>query len=103
MFDANMRYIKKDVEFIAEILSVSDRLKGVSLLPRDVVLCVMLNDDCENPSIKIKLPSGEFMVLNHRDDYLKNWFVYAGLPNGKGFICEKVKKKALNAMSGKWQ
>ncbi len=101
MFDANMRYLPKDLEFFAEFRGVDDShpLKLYSEI-HNVILCKMLSDDHENPTVRFFVDE-EYFDLSDEDCGLKTWLVYAGCKDGKGFINNKIKNEAMKMLESK--
>lgn len=102
MFDANMRYIGSGNRFFAELTSLDEEDKtGHGLRRHDVVLCYMVTQGHENPTV-IMMVDGKHLPVSCNDSG-HSWFVYAGRPNGSGFIHKKVKAKALKILGGDWE
>lgn len=102
MFDANMRYIRSGNRFFAELTSLDKEDKTKHGLKRhDVVLCYMVTESHENPTVIMMVNGDHVEVSSDASGY--SWFVYAGRPNGNGFIERKVKLKALNILGGDWE
>ena len=102
MFDANMRYIRSGQRFFAELTSLDEEDKtGHGLNSHDVVLCYMVTQGHENPTV-IMMIGGLYVPVSCSSSGF-SWFVYAGRPNGGGFIEKKVKAKALKLLGGEWE
>ncbi len=102
MFDANMRYIKSGSRFFAELISQDEKdSSGHGLKRNDVVSCYMTTDSHENPTV-IMMTKGDHIAVSCAESKF-SWFVYAGRPNGTGFIHEKVKVKAKAILGGEWE
>ena len=97
MFDANMRYLPKGKVFFVEVYAVSVALKDMGLKSGDVILCTMLADDHENPSIEAAV-NGALITISNDTDFMDNWFVYAGNKDGSGFIDAKVRDRAMASL-----
>jgi hypothetical protein len=101
MFDANMRYIKSGNRFFAELNSLDEDDKtDHGLSSGDVVLCYMVTAGHKNPTVIMMTEGKHIPVSCNTSRY--SWFVYAGSPDGSGFIDDKVKAKALKIMKGEW-
>ena len=100
MFDANAAYIQKGVEFFVDIYSVSDRIKAKGINRGDLILCKMLNDDNKSPCVDMMI-NGKYVTVcaNGSEEYMSNWFVYAGTKELTGFICDVTKNKARQFLS----
>jgi hypothetical protein len=97
MFDANARYIKKGNKFFVDIHRVGTKFKEKGINQGDLIYCHMLNQSNENPCVDM-LVNGRMITVSETDECSENWFVYAGRPDGKGFICDKTKLKAMHQM-----
>lgn len=104
MFDANMRYKPKDTVFIAKVKWTSARHPLRHAL-FSVFLCQVLVGNPENPVIRFYLPNGKHVDLSDYKSGRGSWIVFAGYPDGTGFIDAEVKaetQRMLSAM-GDWQ
>ncbi|WAX23046.1 hypothetical protein pA_gene0005 [Vibrio phage 13VT501A] len=109
MFNANAAYIKEGELFFAEIHSVDEQLKSAGIEVGDIVLCQHVEKSTESPIENLvsniwaskEADSFEWTYDQSSDDW--SWMVYSGRPNGKGFINEKWKAKALEFLGGSWQ
>lgn len=98
MFDANMRYLPKGKEFFAEFRGVSDDHPFKKYSERhNVILCQMLSDEHENPTVRF-FADGECFDLSDEDCGLKTWMAYAGCKDGRGFINNKIKNEAMKIL-----
>lgn len=104
MFDANASYIEKGVMFFAKICCIADDhiLAYRGCKQGDVILCEMLTDDSDSPSVKVFTPSGE--TVTTEDDDFHTWIVYSGSVDGTGFLQQEsdVRKRALEII-GEWK
>lgn len=99
MFDANVAYIPKGRKFFVAVYTVSDLLKAKGINKGDLIFCHMLNETNQNPCVDMLINGKMLAVCASNDgDYIDNWFVYAGRPDGNGFICEKTRKRAMKMM-----
>lgn len=87
MFDANMRYLPKDMEFFAEIrwLREDHPLFDLSKTSK-VVLCTMLSKGNKDPSVSFHLPDNSVVTITYRESGRRSWIVYAGQATGKDFL-----------------
>lgn len=89
MFDANMRYLPKGMEFFAEIRwlredhPLTDLFKGSK-----IVLCTMLSKESKDPSVTFHLPDNSTVTLAYKECGRKSWIVYAGQAAGKDFLTQ---------------
>jgi hypothetical protein len=99
MFDANASYIRKGRKFFVDIYYVSEKLKSKGINKGDLIYCHMLNETNEDPLVDM-LVNGKMLAVcgGNSDEYISNWFVYAGRPDGTGFICEKTRLRAMDQM-----
>ena len=107
MFDANAAHIKEDEKFFAEVHAIDSQLECAGIKVGDIVLC----EHIEKTSPRGNLVS-KVWLCNQSDPikWLFNpaaedwaWLVYSGRPNGKGFINENWKQKALDFLGGNWR
>lgn len=94
MFDANMRYIPKGKTFFAEVRGSLPEEHPLADRGTRVFLCTMITRGHENPLVKFTDTKGTIW-LNDRSSGRYAWVVYAGLPNGEGFIHEDVKAECM--------
>ncbi|CAH9015922.1 conserved hypothetical protein [Vibrio phage 217E38-1] len=107
MFDANAAHIKCGELFFAEIHAVDAQLEKMGVNCGDIVLCKhKVNGESPRENVttviftSIDCEGNEWNFDERNDDW--SWMVYSGRPNGKGFINEKWKEKALLFMNGNW-
>lgn len=99
MFDANMRHLPKGKKFFAEICGTREDhpIRQFDLKSR-LVLCEMLSDDNENPTVRFY--SGiKFMDITDNECGIGSWFAYTGNEDGTGFICDDKKKEAMRQLT----
>lgn len=111
MFDANLRYISAGRRVFAECNYIDNEddpegfgepykeVEGVKA--GDVILCYMVTQGHENPVVIMYLNGKHTEVSSNSTGY--SWFVYAGRPDGGGFIDDEVKAKALKVLGGEWE
>ena len=97
-FDANMRGLPKGTLFFAEVFMCSSKLSQYGVGVDDVLYCEMMSHCDDNPTVCIKLPTGENLMVSNSTDEDNIWLVYAGDIDMTGFICDNVKTKAKKLM-----
>lgn len=107
MFDANAAHIKEGELFFAEVHSLNESLYWKGVKKGSIVLCEHVEKEGyrfrDNVDTKIWTSIGAtHFHHNAKEDGRGSWLVYSGRPNGKGFICEEWKKKALDFLGGEW-
>ncbi len=91
MFDANMRHLPKGKKFYAEMCGVREQHPVRSLeLDSRLILCEMLSDDNENPTVRFYGRSSSVDVTDNESG-IGSWFIYGGNVDGTGFISDESK------------
>jgi hypothetical protein len=99
MFDANASYIPKGRKFFVDVYCVSEKLKAKGINRGDLIYCHMLNETNKDPLVDMLVNGKMISVCGGSDDeYMDNWFVYAGKPDGTDFICKLTRLRALRQM-----
>ncbi|AUR84679.1 hypothetical protein NVP1063O_012 [Vibrio phage 1.063.O._10N.261.45.C7] len=104
MFDANMRYLPKGCKFVADVWG----LKQTSILSRHgvkvntLILCEMLDEDCDNPSVEvISIDGSRYTVSSHDEGLFSHNVLYYGEITKEGNLQDfryeedKLRAKAL--------
>lgn len=94
MFDANMRYIPANKMFFAEVRGTLPENHPLAHCGTRVFLCKMLTKGHKNPSVEFQYKGGT-ITLSDSGCGTGAWIVYAGLPNGEGFIHDDVKAECM--------
>lgn len=107
MFDANAAHIPVGQKFFAEVHSTNDELLEYGIKRGDIILCehVLKEGVRERDNVDTFIwtnTSEEGFHFNSKASEGWCWLVYSGRPNGKGFICEEWKQKALDFLGGEW-
>jgi hypothetical protein len=99
MFDANLRHLPKGTVFfaLAHLCIKGSYLHKKRVRTGYVILCEMLTDDNENPSIEITIGKKKYQ-LHSKDDDIEGWLVYEGLLDGEGFMEDEIKEKAMKVL-----
>mgnify|MGYP003631518827 CR=1 FL=1 len=99
-FDANMRGLPKGTLFFAEVYMCrgNSELFEQGIRADDVLYCEMMSHCNDDPTVCIKLPTGENLMVSDSTDGDNIWLVYAGDIDMTGFICDNVKTKAKKLM-----
>lgn len=98
MLDANARYIPKGVKFfVAGHVDENSALSHIGVKSNQPYLCKMMDNSNENPRFSIKV-NGKVHVVKYKCDY--SFLVYQGVPNGRGFICDKSKAECEKLIGG---
>lgn len=73
MFDANMRHLPKGHKFIADVwgLKETSPLAKAGIEANSLILCTMLDDCDDNPSVMVHLPSGEDIIVKSYNNSIK--------------------------------
>lgn len=106
MFDANAAHIKEGEKFFAEVHCLDSQLEEAGIKVGDIVLCEHIEKTSTRENLVSKVwvcnqsDPIEWVFKPDADDW--SWMVYSGRPNGKGFIHEKWKQKALDFLGGSW-
>lgn len=89
MLDANAIHIPKGVKFfVSGVVDDDSILVGLGVMSGHFYLCKMVDDSNHNPRFSIKV-NGKVHTIKHCYDY--SFLVYQGLPDGRGFICDRSK------------
>lgn len=98
MFDANMRHLPKGHRFFAEMCGVREDhpIRQLDLKSR-LVLCEMLSDDNENPTVRFYCDNS-FIDMTDNECGIASWFVYTGNEDGSGFINDIKMKKSMEQL-----
>ncbi len=99
MFDANMRYLPKGLEFFAEAWGINKKGKLHELGYRsgDLILCKMMSKGHLNPAIMVNC-----VQITNNEEFYDTTLIYAGCASGTGFIDDELKFKALKILNGSW-
>ena len=92
MFDANLRWLPRGMEFFAKVHYVEDNDLG--LVNDQLIFCKMLEESEENPRVEMFLPTGN--IITRCEDLHYTWIVYEGAADGTGFIDEASKWECMD-------
>ena len=100
MFDANMRYLPKGLEFFAEAWSIDKegKLHELGYKDGDLILCKMMSKGHINPAIMV-----DGIQVTNNEGFYDTTLIYTGCADGSGFIDDTVRNKALQVLDGKWK
>ena len=100
MFDANMRYLPKGLEFFAEAWSIDKKgkLHELGYKDGDLILCKMMSKGHINPAIMV-----DGIQITNNEGFYDTTLIYTGCADGTGFIDDKLKFKALKILNGSWK
>ena len=110
MVDTNARHIPVGEKFFDEVHSVNPQLCGIGVVKGDILLCehTAVSQDkygfIEVVATRIwtHQDNTPYEYNHHSAEKPYGWLVYSGRPNGKGFISDMWKQKALEFLGGKW-
>lgn len=105
MFDANASHIPLGEKFFAEVHSTDELLVEHGVGVGGILLCEHIEkseDFCNRNLVTRVLASKDsdpFEWVPEKSTEF-SWMVYSGRPNGKGFISERWRQKALDFLGG---
>ncbi|MFV8383403.1 hypothetical protein ACNO5E_04775 [Vibrio parahaemolyticus] len=108
MFDANADHIPLGQRFFAEVHGVNSQLEEAGIARGDIVLCEHVEKSSDrivrSLLTKIWVSMAAEPVTYRYEPIHKDWswMVYSGRPDGRGFIDEAWKAKALMFLNGEW-
>lgn len=95
-----MRHLPKGKKFYAKMCGVREHHPVRSLeLNSRLILCEMLSEGNENPTVKFHGESGSVDVTDNESG-IGSWFVYEGNADGTGFISEESKSEYQRSKKG---
>ena len=103
MFDANARYVPKGVKFFAcGSVGKGSIIEKLGLKSGQPVLCKMIDNSgrANNPRVSLKINGKVHVMKENAGDEGWSFLVYQGLPNGRGFICDKSKASCDKLIGG---
>ena len=100
MFDANMRYLPKGLEFFAEAWSIDKggKLHELGYRSGDLILCKMMSKGHMNPAIMV-----DSVQITNNEGFYDTTLIYTGRVDGTGFIEDELKFKALKILNTGWK
>ena len=93
-FDANARHLKKGRKFFVVGTCTKGALFDAGMRSGMYVLCEMLDDSNDKPSIKVWVGDKE-VIVSSQGEYDEGFVTYEGTVEGTDFICDKAKAACL--------
>lgn len=88
MFDANMRYLPKGHQFLADVWGVKEGtiLHQHGVRKHSYILCTMMDDSEDNPRVTVHLDSQDVVVDSHSEGLFAYHILYMGTVNKDGSL-----------------